>query len=473
MRLRPKLLVVFSVALLVMLGAALLGFPSLVDRVSETQLFSLAKTVASYLIHDLSELPFNGDAVAFEKEVDSRFEFVARLGTDTGNFSVNKILLIDEALRVEVGHPDTERGADYSSHVDIREAFTAPELRTVIERNLRDGGGVEIDADSVARIKLADGDNHVLEVKLDFTTTMELLASQYRRVQYIALGFVAASLVLLVLVLLLAVRRTILRPVLAVSSAMERVGEGDLDARAMVTTRDELGEMALHFEAMVNGLRERFELERYVSKSTVGVAKERASAGEKGRASAAKAGARAAVVRKRLVILFTDVRGFTAWSERTDPARVVAVLNVLLGLQEEIIDGCQGYVDKYVGDETMAIFERPVDAVAAAWAIREKVARIAGDLDGLVLGTGLHVGELVEGDIGSPRLMNHTVIGDTVNTAARLEAAAAPNEILVSSPIAADTAVTAHFNLDGPSSIIAKGKELPIEVWKVGARKKT
>ena len=84
------------------------------------------------------------------------------------------------------------------------------------------------------------------------------------------------------------------------------------------------------------GLRERFELSRQISKSTVGVARARA-----GRA-ASDEGRLGEVLRKDLILLFTDVRGFTPHSVRTDPARVIAILNNVLGDQEEIVDSCSG-----------------------------------------------------------------------------------------------------------------------------------
>jgi class 3 adenylate cyclase len=220
--------------------------------------------------------------------------------------------------------------------------------------------------------------------------------------------------------------------------------------------------MAEHFDGMVRGLKERFELERYVSKSTVGVARARAEAG--GPLSRH-------VERKVLTVLFTDVRGFTKYSEKTDPARVVAVLNRLLGEQEEIVAACGGEVDKFVADETMAVFTRPIDAVAAAVAIRERVGRMESEIDGLAVGLGIHVGEMVEGDIGSPRMMNHTVIGDPVNVAARLQAAAKAGQVIVSGEVAADPGVAATFELRSLGGISVKGKGFPIDCWEVGGRK--
>jgi class 3 adenylate cyclase len=136
-------------------------------------------------------------------------------------------------------------------------------------------------------------------------------------------------------------------------------------------------------------------------------------------------------------------------------------------MQEEVIARAGGEVDKFVADEAMAVFERPAQAVAAALAIRSRVAKMAGEIEGLKLGYGIHLGELVEGDIGSPRMMDHTVIGDTVNTAARLQAAASAHQIIVSEAVAKDPEVAARFVLDPMESLRVKGKAEPLVVYSV------
>jgi len=473
MKLGAKLLLLFGLGLAAMVAFAGFGLPRVVASVTETQLMAMARTIGGYLVHDLSTLPFDGDEKAFEKTIDRQFEFVASLGSSTGNFRVNKIVLIDSRLRVEVGHPDGEIGADYSSHADIRDAFGASGLAVVLEAasgqtvgssagpaagppTVGSGGASpadRIEADIVAPLNLADGDRRVLEVKLDFSATLSLLSAQYARVLAIAAIGIVASLGLLVGVLLLAVRRTVVKPLLAVSDAMERVGEGQLDASVETRGRDELASMGRHFNAMTRGLRERFELERYVSRSTAESARAKAGAADSSPTR---------VERKELVVFFSDVRGFTAYSERTDPARVVEVLNALLGAQEEIVRAHSGYVDKFVGDETMAVFERAEDAVDAALAVRDGIAAMRERIDGLEVGMGIHLGELVEGDIGSPRMMNHTVIGDTVNIAARLQAAAGPSQIIVSASVAADPAVARRFDLRDLGPLRVKGKGEPV-----------
>ncbi|HET7839680.1 MAG TPA: adenylate/guanylate cyclase domain-containing protein [Rectinemataceae bacterium] len=465
MRLQPKVLSIFAAALVLMLGFAVLAFPSLVSRVSEAQLFSLARTLGAYVVHDLETQPFAGDTAAFEKALDQRFEFAQRLGEGTGDYLVRSVALIGPDFKVEVGHPNSEIGADYSGHADVREEMAtgnAGDQRIALESS-RPGGPVT-DADILTKVRLADGDSRVLEIKLDFSGTLAMLTRQYARLQAAALGLIAAGLIAVTIALASLLRGTVLRPLLRISKAMELVGKGDLAVSANVRSRDEIGQMGEHFDTMVAGLRERFELERYVSRSTLGAARDPAA---RDRAE----GTGSAVERRRLAVLFSDVRGFTAYSECADPARVVSVLNLILGAQEEIIAKAGGEVDKFVGDEVMAVFERPALAIAAALVIRSKMARISGQIDGLSLGYGIHVGELVQGDIGSPARMDHTVIGDTVNTASRLQAASGAGQIIVSAEVAADPEVASRFVLDELGPLKVKGKEQPLSTFTVrGAR---
>ncbi len=466
MRLRAKVSLIFGAGLGLMAALAALVFPRVADKVSETQLHSLSRTLGAYLVHDLESLPYGGDEPAFEKAIDSRLEFVQDLGESSGNYRVRSAIVIGPDFKVEVGHPDSELGADYSGHQDVREAMAAavsapsgagaPPVRIVLEA-ASVAGGPATDADIVAPLALADGDRRVLEVKLDFTGTLAMLGAQYARLRLAVGALIALGVALIGGIILAGIRGAVLRPVLAISAAMEKVGSGDLDASAGVSSSDEIGAMARRFDEMTAGLRERFQLERYVSRSTVDAARGRAERG----------GGDAPVRRKRMAVFFSDVRGFTAYSESRDPARVVAVLNELLGMQAAIVAKAGGEVDKFVGDETMAVFASPDRAIAAALVIRAKVGRMAAEIDGLELGFGIHVGELVEGDIGSPDRMDHTVIGDTVNTAARLEAAAKAGQVLVSAAAARDPAVAARFALSPLPPLSAKGKAEPLEVFAV------
>ena len=133
-----------------------------------------------------------------------------------------------------------------------------------------------------------------------------------------------------------------------------------------------------------------------------------------------------------MVILFSDIRGFTTIAEQLGPAQLIACLNEYLGHMTRCVDMFGGLVDKFIGDAVMAVFSLPTPqpddaerAVQAALTMREELERFNRGLPAaappLAIGLGLHCGPVVAGLIGSPQKRAYTVIGDAVNTAARLE----------------------------------------------------
>lgn len=150
---------------------------------------------------------------------------------------------------------------------------------------------------------------------------------------------------------------------------------------------------------------------------------------------------------RHIAVLFVDIRGFTTMSESLKPEEVVEILNEYLGLTTQAIFDNGGTLDKFVGDATMAVFNAPFDlddyifrAVATAWdmqagaeAIAEKFRERYGK--SVSFGIGINCGNAVVGNIGCDFRMDYTAIGDTVNTAARLESNARPGQILISSEV--------------------------------------
>ena len=147
---------------------------------------------------------------------------------------------------------------------------------------------------------------------------------------------------------------------------------------------------------------------------------------------------------KEITALFVDIRGFTAFSEANPPERVVEMINRYLELTSRSIQTNNGTIDKFIGDATMALFNAPNDvkdhalcAVRAAWAmkvgsktLREEILNDYG-VD-LQFGVGVNTGPAVVGNMGSDFRMDYTAIGDTINTAARLESNAQKGQIVIS-----------------------------------------
>ena len=154
--------------------------------------------------------------------------------------------------------------------------------------------------------------------------------------------------------------------------------------------------------------------------------------------------ARIGVELKDIAVMFVDIRGYTSLSESLLPEQIVEILNYYLDLVAKAVLKYQGTLDKFIGDAAMAVFNSPrnledyeMHAVCAAWELlssAEELNHICRERCGkeVAFGIGIHCGEAVIGNIGSEMRMDYTAIGDTVNTASRLEGVAPPGQILIS-----------------------------------------
>lgn len=182
-------------------------------------------------------------------------------------------------------------------------------------------------------------------------------------------------------------------------------------------------------------------------------------------------------VSQTITILFADIRGFTRISEHAPPERIVNLLNRYFSAMTDIIFAHGGTLDKYLGDGLMSLFGAPTttpddanNAINAAVAMQRRILGINQELrdEGLPeigVGMGLHTGEAVVGYIGSERRSEYTAIGDTVNTASRLESNALSGQILISDA----TAKAAHtrYNLKPREPITVKNRQQPVVLWEV------
>jgi adenylate cyclase len=171
-----------------------------------------------------------------------------------------------------------------------------------------------------------------------------------------------------------------------------------------------------------------------------------------------------ALHRHERTVLFMDVRGFTAWSETRTPETVVALLNRYYHCAETVLLRAEVVKFKFSADEMMAVFADAAEGVRVAHELNREVTRLLLT-EGLGAGIGVHTGPLVEGLLGSMGVKFYDVIGDTVNTAKRLESSAGPGEVLISAAVAERVPHAARL---GKSRLVAaKGKQLPIEVFPV------
>lgn len=232
-----------------------------------------------------------------------------------------------------------------------------------------------------------------------------------------------------------AVARSQNKPIQALVAGTKAVEEGNFKHRVRVVqlVKDEMGDLAASFNEMIQDLEEK---EKMQSVLHMGLGKEIAEA-------MLKSGALGGEERK-VTMLFSDLRGFTALSEKMTPHQVITMLNEYMTKMTSCIEEEGGVVDKYVGDEIMALFGAPVshpdDAVRAVRAAIKKRDGLKtfnaeratrGEFE-IRMGVGVNTGRVVAGNMGSENRRNYTVIGAACNLASRLCANAAAGQILIS-----------------------------------------
>lgn len=181
--------------------------------------------------------------------------------------------------------------------------------------------------------------------------------------------------------------------------------------------------------------------------------------------------------RRFVTLLFVDIRGFTPMSEKATPEQVVEILNEYLTLCATSIVNNEGTLDKFIGDATMAIYNAPIQienhalsAVKTALAMKQGSLALEKKLEerfgrSVKFGIGINTGYAVIGNIGCHFRMDYTAIGDTVNTAARLESNAKPGQILISE--STYEMVKDDVDVTPLGAIKVKGKETLINIYQV------
>jgi adenylate cyclase len=178
---------------------------------------------------------------------------------------------------------------------------------------------------------------------------------------------------------------------------------------------------------------------------------------------------------KEVTILFVDIVNFTPLSERLSPKEVSQLLNKFFREMNDIIFAYRGTLDKYMGDAIMAIFGAPIEreddadrAIYAALDMRKALVKMNKTMEPdriFDIRIGINSGRVVAGNLGSPKRMDYTVIGDVVNTASRLEKIAQPNQILIGE--ATFNAVKDSFHIQKVGKKTVKGKTKAVTVYEV------
>ncbi len=273
------------------------------------------------------------------------------------------------------------------------------------------------------RCSACHGMDHLTRGVITISTSVDEVYEKSRRNTILSIIIFGLVVLVLSISIMLFLHRFVIKRVFKIGNVVEGVGQGNFRTKIKVQQQDEIGVLAQQINDMIDGVAERFKLAKFVSKSTLDHIKkseEISLGGEK----------------KVMTVLFSDIRGFTSFSEKRDPAEVMTVLNEVMNLQADIVGEFDGDIDKYVGDELMAVFEGR-DMIMRAVKCAEKIVRTiqkayTNSGESVQVGIGINTGELIAGNMGSGDRMDRTVIGDTVNLGARLCSIAGKNVVVLS-----------------------------------------
>lgn len=336
-----------------------------------------------------------------------------------GNPDVAYCYIIDPDSMVLI-HPDEKMEGETLSDRLTRESQKVSRNRPIILQEYTDAKlGRLIDISFIIEsggVKLG-----VLRMGYSLGRLHKRIARLRLMIGLLVFFFITVSTVISVII-----SRRFARPILSLSEAARRIGAGELDMKVEVKTGGrELQILSASFNDMIKGLRERDLVKdtfsRYVTKQ---VADEILKYPDKIVPGGKK---------QEVTILFSDIRGFTTFSENNPPEEVVSHLNEYLSAMIDVIFKYEGTLDKFVGDAVMAVFgsplphaDDPARAVRTALEMQTRLKRLnegwtAAGRAALQIGIGINTGEVIVGNIGDVRRMEYTVIGDNVNLASRIE----------------------------------------------------
>ena len=309
----------------------------------------------------------------------------------------------------------------------------------------------------------------------EFALLHDLEAGSERVIDSIRLSIHIAGFVALFIAILVLhnISRNITKPIIQLANATKDVAEGRFEDVKLslppLKHNDEIAVLCHSFDEMVKGLIEREKVKGVLNKV---VSSEIAQ-------EILKGSIHLGGEEKKVTVLFADIRDFTKMTQAMPPQEVIDLLNTCMTKIAQVIDKNNGVIDKYVGDEAMALFGAPVshgedafNAIRSALEIMESmrvwnVERAASGKPLIELGIGLHTGKMLAGNMGAENRLNYTVIGSNVNLAFRLCSGAKRMEILVTKDTLDEPFIKERVIYEPSPSTHFKGFDNSVEVFRI------
>ncbi|MBT3387392.1 MAG: HAMP domain-containing protein [Desulfobacula sp.] len=283
------------------------------------------------------------------------------------------------------------------------------------------------------------------------------------------LGFIAFDLVAIVIILAYFLTKSILVPLIGIKKAIKEIENNNLDTQVKILSNDELGEVAEGFNLMINSLKESQKLRESFGKYVCKEIRDEIIAGNPTLDGEMK----------RATLLFSDLRNFTGLVEKNHPKQVVEIMNQYFNEMSLAVKEHKGLILQYVGDEIEAAFGVPIGfddhpemAVKAALKMRDRLALLNKKLeqDGfepLAHGIGIHSGAVLAGNIGSTERMSYSLVGDTVNSASRIEGLTKDYGCDIILSQTTYNLLTGYYKTQQLAPVRVKGKEDELIIYKL------
>lgn len=423
--------------------------------------------------------------IILARQKASFYDQTLKMGKVSLNYFVSEAavpLLEDDIVRLNalIKEARFAEGLLYAAIVDRKETVKAhsdsSRIGTPLPKMAGEEGTVQLEGLSYFRSRLPSGAHALVisrpvvfsEVELGrayVAISLDFIDRQIRR-ESINILILSFFIVVLGIAIAVVIGVGFSRPISQLVDATHEIGKGNFQHRIKEIRRDEFGDLAAAFNYMSLELWKKLKMQKsfgsYVSPEILKmVLAQPEEEWLRGR-------------RMNVSVLFTDIRGFTSFSENNEPERIVESVNSYFEIATRHIQEHGGYIDKFIGDAVLGVFGAPVArpdhalrSVRAAVAMQREFRHRSGGEERLLdrVGISINTGEVVAGDLGSEVKREYSVIGDTVNLASRLNALAGPGQIIISGNTY--KAAKSDLNVKALGSVRVKGKAEEIETFEV------
>lgn len=419
-------------------------------------------TFAQNISRDISE------AVEMNKFIEVR-DFMGNMMGNRRNIAyaqllhANGTILFYSDAELSEAEAQEKEGTKVESEAG-RNAMEVSAEKQIIIQNYRNPGGEPI---LDIAVPVLSGNKKLGVVRVGYSMG-EFQKEQERSKLIMAVAIVVFAFLGLAFSLLTSMR--ISKPVRTLAGAANSLAEGDLDQRVDIDSGGrEMRELGLAFNHMIEGLKERDQVKdvfsRYVTKDVASKILKN------------EEGTHLGGERRRVTVMFADIRGFTSIAENMSPEEVISILNEYFEIMVDTVFKYEGTLDKFMGDCVMAVFGAPFyhgddeeRAVCCALEMQKEIEdfnnkRKREGKREIEVGIGINTGYAIAGNIGSSKRIEYTVIGDTVNLAARLQEMALAGRIIISQ----DTFKEIHDRVEivAMDPVMVKGRLKPVSVYRL------